>query len=261
MAADAPAEAGPPAATAPEAAAPLADDAPHLLVVDDDRRIRDLLARYLLERGYRVTAAGNAAEARAKLEHLVFDLIVLDVMMPGDSGFVFAREVRARSDVPIVMLTARADASDRILGLEIGADDYVPKPFDPRELVLRLGNVLKRGQPPAGEPDPAPAARFGPFTFRLDRGELRRGDAIVKLTEREREMLATLVRAEGATVPREAFAAGAGGEAEEDGERTLNERTVDVQINRLRRKLEADPANPLHLQTVRGAGYRLVRDA
>ncbi|SCZ09062.1 response regulator [Microvirga guangxiensis] len=229
------------------------DHAPHVLVVDDDRRLRDLLTRFLSENGYRVTAASSAAEARSIAGSFVFDALVLDVMMPGESGFDYARSIRATSQVPILMLTARADTSDRVTGLEIGADDYLPKPFEPRELLLRLGNILKRAIPIAGASagDAPEIIHFGPFSFRFDRGELRRGDEVVRITEREREILTILGSATGDNVPREALS-GNGAAA--------NERTVDVQINRLRRKIEVDPANPLLLQTVRGIGYRLVID-
>src|SRR5215207_3014838 len=160
------------------------DHAPHVLVVDDDRRLRDLLARFLTENGYRVTAAASAAEARAKSENFVFDALVLDVMMPGETGFDYARGLRRTSQVPILMLTARADASDRVTGLEIGADDYLPKPFEPRELLLRLGNILKRAAPVgAAVPDAPEIVHFGPFSFRFDRGELRREDEVVRITE------------------------------------------------------------------------------
>ena len=225
----------------------LADDAPHLLVVDDDRRIRNLLSRYLNSEGYRVTTAETAAEARAKLDGLKFDLLVLDVMMPGESGFDLARAIRAGSNVPIVMLTARSEVDSRIEGLEIGADDYVAKPFEPRELSLRIANILKHSRP-------APtlareSVRFGDFVFHLTRGELRRGEEAIHLTDREREMLRVLAASPGETVPRLALA-GDGG--------SIGERAVDVQINRLRRKIENNPANPLFVQTVRGVGYRLM---
>jgi len=230
-----------------EPALALPDNAPHLLVVDDDRRIRDLLSRFLHAEGYRVTTANNAADARAKLESLSFDLLVLDVMMPGETGFQLAKALRENSAVPILMLTAKAEVDSRITGLELGADDYVPKPFEPRELSLRIANILKRTIPA-----PAPAiesVRFGDFVFHLGRGELKRGDEVVHLTDRERDMLRVLSVAPGETVPRMALA-GNGGSA--------NERAVDVQVNRLRRKIERDPANPLFVQTVRGIGYRLV---
>jgi two-component system phosphate regulon response regulator OmpR len=233
----------------------LPDHAPHVLVVDDDRRLRELLQRFLNKNGYRVTTAASAAEARAKTESMVFDALVLDVMMPGENGFDYMRGVRKTSDVPILMLTAQANAGDRVQGLEIGADDYLTKPFDTRELILRLGNILKRQTAPA-EPAQRPArdhVRFGPFTFWFDRGELRREDEPIRITEREREILTILGHRAGEDVSREELAGGPGGSTER-----ANERTVDVQMNRLRRKIELDPANPLLLQTVRGIGYRLV---
>lgn len=226
-----------------------ADDAPHVLVVDDDRRLRDLLSRFLGEHGYRVTSAPDAAAARRKLEGFLFDCLILDVMMPGENGFDLARFVRQSSTVPILMLTARTDASDRVQGLEIGADDYLAKPFEPRELLLRLNNIQKRNVVVEAAPEPD-VIRFGPFRFRADRGELRRDDEIVRITDRERDILAILAARAGETVPREELSGGT----------DFNERTVDVQINRLRRKIEDDPGNPLHLQTVRGAGYRLLVD-
>ncbi|MGY4303535.1 two-component system phosphate regulon response regulator OmpR [Bradyrhizobium sp. USDA 4369] len=224
-----------------------ADDAPHLLLVDDDRRIRDLLSRFLRGEGYRVTTAASASDARAKLTGLHFDLLILDVMMPGESGFDLARFIRTQSSVPIVMLTARAEPDSRIEGLQLGADDYVAKPFEPRELALRIGNILKRAAPPPAE-EVIEQIAFGPFVYHLARGELKQGEEIVHLTDREREMLRILANARGETVPRGALT----------GNGTVNERAVDVQINRLRRKLEIDPANPLFLQAVRGIGYRLM---
>jgi two-component system phosphate regulon response regulator OmpR len=227
--------------------APLADDAPHLLVVDDDRAIRDLLSRFLNREGYRVTTADTAADARAKLEGLRFDLLILDVMMPGETGFDLARSIRSTSGVPILMLTARAEKESRIAGLELGADDYVAKPFEPRELSLRIANILKRASPPP--PPAAESVRFGPFVFHIGRGELRRGEEAIHLTDRERDMLRMLAAAPGETVTRLALAGGGC---------SPGERAVDVQVNRLRRKIEVDPANPLFVQTVRGIGYRLV---
>ena len=224
----------------------LSDDAPHLLVVDDDRRIRDLLSRYLAREGYRVTTAGNAVQARAKLENLSFDLLVLDVMMPGETGFDLAKSIRTSSTVPILMLTARSESDNRIKGLELGADDYVSKPFEARELSLRIANILKRQTPPA---PPIESVNLGEFIFHIGRGELRRGDEVVHITDREREMLRVLAATPGETVPRLALA-GSGG--------VSNERAVDVQVNRLRRKIERDPAHPLIVQTVRGIGYRLM---
>jgi len=226
---------------------PPADDAPHLLVVDDDRRIRDLLSRFLTTEGYRISTADSAADARAKLSGLSFDLIVLDVMMPGENGFEFARSIRETSHVPILMLTARDAAESRITGLEAGADDYVSKPFEPRELSLRIASILKRARPAAAPP--AESVRFGPFVFHIGRTELRKGEEVIRLTDREREMMQILAASPGETVPRMALAGNAD---------SVNERAVDVQVNRLRRKIEVDPANPLFVQTVRGIGYRLV---
>jgi two-component system phosphate regulon response regulator OmpR len=224
-----------------------ADDAPHLLLVDDDRRIRDLLSRFLAGEGYRVTTAASAKDARAKLLGLHFDMLILDVMMPGETGFELARFIRISSAVPIIMLTARHEAESRIEGLQIGADDYVAKPFEPRELVLRIGNILKRLAPVPVER--TESLQFGPYVYHLQRGELRQGDDIIHLTDRERDMLRVLAATPGETVPRGELTGGDG---------TVNERAVDVQINRLRRKIETDPANPLFLQAVRGIGYRLV---
>ena len=229
------------------AVAPMADNAPHLLVVDDDRRIRDLLSRFLASEGYRVSTAETAADARAKLKSLSFDLLVLDVMMPGETGFDFAQSLRTESTVPILMLTARDAAESRIKGLEMGADDYLSKPFEPRELSLRIANILKRAQPPA--PQPLESVRFGPFVFHIARGELRKGEDSVRLTDRERDMLRVLAATAGETVPRGALAGNGG---------SVSERAVDVQVNRLRRKIERNPADPLFVQTVRGIGYRLV---
>jgi two-component system phosphate regulon response regulator OmpR len=231
-----------------------ADDAAHLLIVDDDRRIRALLSRFLTEQGYRVTTAGDAATATACLRSLAFDLIVLDVMMPDENGFAFAarlrREASEHAQVPILMLTARADPEDRVEGLEAGVDDYLGKPYEPRELSLRIASILRRAKVhPA--PGPLTQVRFGDFTFDLERGELRQRDEVVRLTDRERDMLRLLAASAGSSVSREALA-GSG--------MVGNERTVDVQVNRLRRKIERDPANPLHLQTARGAGYRLLID-
>ncbi len=225
----------------------LPDDAPHLLVVDDDRRIRDLLSRFLNSEGYRVTTADNAMDARAKLTGLSFDLLILDVMMPGESGFDLAQSIRGTSTVPILMLTARDAAESRIKGLEMGADDYLSKPFEPRELSLRIASILKRTRPEAAPP--VESVRFGPFVYHLARGELRKGEDVVRLTDREREMLRILSATPGETVARLALAGNGG---------SVSERAVDVQVNRLRRKIERDPANPMFVQTVRGIGYRLV---
>jgi two-component system phosphate regulon response regulator OmpR len=231
-----------------------ADNAAHLLIVDDDRRIRELLRRYLVAGGYRVTTAGNAAEATTAMRNMAFDLIVLDVMMPGEDGFSFASRLRGETgtgaQIPILMLTAKTEFEERVLGFEIGVDDYLGKPFEPRELSLRIASILRRAKPPEDAGVPA-QVHFGPFVFDLERGELRENGELVRITEREREMLRLLAAQTGATVSREALS-GTGGAG--------NERTIDVQVNRLRRKIERDPANPLYLQTARGAGYRLLVD-
>ena len=235
--------------TAGAAAKPGLDgDAPHVLVVDDDDRLRDLLGRYLLTRGYRVTAAADAAEARERIRSMAFDLIVLDVMMPGEDGFSLTASLRRRWDTPILLLTARGEAEDRIAGLERGADDYLVKPFEPRELELRLSNLLRR-KPPA-EPDPV--LRLGGHRFRVGRGALTRDGGAVHLTPVEGRLLQALARRPGATLSREALIA----ECRIDG----GARTVDVQVTRLRRKIEPDPRHPRYLQTVRGEGYVLQPD-
>jgi two-component system, OmpR family, phosphate regulon response regulator OmpR len=226
---------------------PVTDDAPHLLIVDDDSRIRSLLSRYLGEQGFRVTSAANAAEARRRLAGLAFDLLIIDVMMPGEDGMNLTQSLRETMNVPILMLTARSETESRIRGLEFGADDYLAKPFEPRELLLRINSILRRG---ATTTKPLiEHVRFGPFTFHRERLELRRGVDLIHLTDRERQIMAIFAAAPGETVPRLALVASEG---------PAGERTVDVQINRLRRKIETDPANPLYLQTVRGIGYRLA---
>lgn len=222
------------------------DDAPHLLVVDDDTRIRNLLKQYLSENGFRVTVAGNAEEARRKLVGLDFDLLIVDIMMPGESGIELTTALRREVDVPILMLTALSETDSRIAGLEAGADDYLPKPFDPRELILRINNILRRGGP---QPQlKVEQVVFGPYTFQIAKRELKKSGEILKLTDREQDILAIFAGRAGETIPRHELVA---------GESEVGERTIDVQINRLRRKIERDPANPVWLQTVRGIGYRL----
>jgi two-component system phosphate regulon response regulator OmpR len=226
-----------------------ADNAPHVLVVDDDQRIRDLLSRYLSENGFRVTSAADAAAARSALRGLSFDIILLDVMMPGENGLDLARDLKATRPIPICMLTARAECEHRIEGLEIGVDEYMQKPFEPRELLLRLRNILRRGEQ-AGS-GTREEIRMGPFTFHISRGELKRDGETIKLTERERDLLRQFAQRRGMPIQRH--------ELTNESE-TGSERAVDVQINRLRRKIESDPANPVYLQTVRGNGYILYTD-
>ncbi len=223
----------------------LADNVPHILVVDDDQRIRDLLARFLQENNFRVTTAVNAASARANMRGLSFDLLVLDVMMPGESGFELAEALLVDHDIPILMLTARAEPDYRTKGLEIGVDDYLAKPFEPRELLLRLRNILSRRKRTLGAQD---SIRMGEFTFHIGRGELKRLGESVRLTERERDLLRHFAERPGTPISRMDLA-----KQGTEG----SERAVDVQINRLRRKIEADPGNPVYLQTVRGKGYIL----
>lgn len=222
---------------------PLPDNAPHVLVVDDDQRIRDLLGRYLFENGFRVTTASDSATARASMRGLSFDLVILDRMMPGEGGLELARELKTISPVPICMLTAKAEPEDRVEGLEAGVDDYVTKPFEPRELVLRLQNIMRRGQITAG---PREEIRMGDFTFHIARGELKLGEENIKLTERERDLLRLFASRPGSPIARHELAS---------DDATGSERAIDVQINRLRRKIESDPGNPVYLQTVRGKGY------
>jgi two-component system, OmpR family, phosphate regulon response regulator OmpR len=227
----------------------LADDAAHLLVVDDDRRIRDLLKRFLAEHGFRVSIAADAAEARRQLDGLDFDLLILDVMMPGESGISLTQSLRKTRQTPILMLTALAETNSRIDGLSAGADDYLPKPFDPRELLLRVNNILRRSR--EALPVASDIVAFGPFQFFTSRRELKQEGKLVRLTERELDMLGAFATRSRETIARHELAADA---------TEISERTVDVQINRLRRKIELDPANPVYLQTVRGIGYRLMTD-
>lgn len=227
----------------------ISDDAAHLLVVDDDTRIRALLNRYLTENGFRVTVAADGAEARRKLQGLDFDLIIMDVMMPGESGLALTKGLRAIKNVPILMLTALTEANSRVAGLEAGADDYLAKPFDPRELVLRVNNILRRNI--SADTPKIEQIMFGPYTFSLVRRELKKSSELIRLTDREQEIMLLFAKRAGDTIPRHELI---GNDAE------VGERTIDVQINRLRRKIEDDPANPVWLQTVRGIGYRLSID-
>ena len=226
----------------------LPDDAPHILVVDDDQRIRDLLARYLVQNGYRVTTASDAATARSSMRGLAFDLILLDWMMPGETGIDLARELTVQTDVPVCMLTARTDPEQRVVGLEAGVEDYIHKPFEPRELLLRLRNILRRGQATNGNSE---EIRMGGFIFHIVRGELKRGDETIKLTERERELLRQFAGKPGQPIPRYELSS---------DESTGSERAIDVHVRNLRRKIETDPSNPVYLQTVRGKGYILYVD-
>jgi two-component system phosphate regulon response regulator OmpR len=229
---------------------------PHLLVVDDDARLRDLLRRYLSDSGFRVTGVADASEARAQLAAFAFDLIVLDVMMPGENGLELTRALRTKTlasgTVPVLLLTAMAEPEDRINGLEQGADDFLAKPFEPRELVLRIRNILQR-RPAVEEPaSPPPDILFAGFRFDLVRSELFRDDDLVRLTAAETALLSSLAQNAPQAVSRE--------ELSQSAQFSGNVRNVDVQMNRLRRKVEPDPRNPRYLQTVRGTGYALRPD-
>lgn len=225
-------------------------DAPHILVVDDDTRLRALLQKYLADNGFRVTTAANGAEARARLASIAFDLIVLDVMMPGETGLELTRALRVDNDVPVLLLTARGEAEDRIAGLESGADDYLTKPFEPRELVLRVDAILRRAREPEGEL--RETVRFGEFRFDLTRDELHRGDHLVRLTAAESALLKTLALHPCKPVSRDTLAAG--------NLAVGSGRAIDVQVTRLRRKIEENPRFPRYLRAVRGVGYVLVPD-
>ena len=229
----------------------LDETTPHILIVDDDTRIRELLQKYLADNGYRTSTAADAAEAQGKMDALTYDLLVLDIMMPGVTGLEFTQKLRADDNgVPILLLTALAETEQRIEGLTLGADDYLSKPFDPKELLLRVQNILRRSGADENMIAPPEEIHFGDYLFRYERGELTRDGARITLTTREIEVLRCLTQAQGRIVTRAELA---------DGE-DISERAIDVQINRLRRKIEADPRDPLYLQTVRGSGYVLRTD-
>lgn len=224
----------------------LCDDAPHLLVIDDDTRIRNLLFQFLIKNGFRVSVSANADEAKRQLASLDFDLLIVDVMMPGQNGIDLTTSLRQTKDVPIFMLTALSETDNRIHGLEAGADDYLAKPFDPRELLLRIHAILRRGLP-LNQPKIEQIV-FGPYIFSIARRELKKGKEIIKLTDNEQKMMAIFAENAGDIIPRHKFAM---------DDKNISERAIDVQINRLRRKIEENPALPIWLQTVRGVGYKL----
>jgi two-component system phosphate regulon response regulator OmpR len=226
----------------------VAPDAPHILVVDDDARLRELLRRYLASEGFRVTIAADAAEARERLAGIAFDLIVLDVMMPGESGLALTEALRRTHDIPIVLLTARGAPEDRIAGFEHGADDYLAKPFEPRELLLRIRTILRRAA--AAPPVTDGPVVLGEAVFDPERATLTRGAETIRLTGGEAALLAALARRAGEILTREDIAAAL-------GQADAGERAIDVQVTRLRRKIEPDPREPVFLQTVRGRGYVL----
>ena len=225
-------------------------DAPHILVIDDDTRLRELLQRYLSEQGFRVTTAADSAQARARLASMDFDLLVLDIMMPGESGLDLTRWLRQEERAPVLLLTAMGDTEHRIAGLECGADDYLAKPFDPRELTLRINAILRRAHEPVVATDSEVC--FGPFCFDLNRDELRKGDDFVRLTAAEASLLKALARQRGVAVSRDHLTA--------ESPMIGTARAIDVQVTRLRRKIEQDPKFPRYLQAVRGVGYILKAD-
>jgi two-component system phosphate regulon response regulator OmpR len=219
----------------------------HILVVDDDDRLRDLLKRYLAREGHDVTTATDSAHARRLMQTMSFDLIVLDVMMPGEDGLSLLKGVREEIDTPVILLTARGQPAERIEGLKLGADDYLAKPFEPEELTLRIGSILKRWAPEA----PMEEIKLSGMVFHVGKNELRRDGRLVRLTESETQLLSILAQRAGAAISRQELAALTSAGVE---------RSVDVQVTRLRRKIERDPREPVHLQTVRGVGYRLTGD-
>ena len=231
----------------------------HLLIVDDDERIRTLLKRFLEKSGYFVTQARDAQQARRLLKGLEFDLIVLDVMMPGEDGVSLTRDLRKSIDTPILLLTARGETEDRIAGLESGADDYLPKPFEPRELLLRIGAILRRM--PTVEAATPKFLSLGMLRYDTEKGELWQGETPLRLTGTEQALLRRLAASRGQAVSRTDLIEDLGrGGATNGDEGENSERAIDVQITRLRRKIEPDPREPRFLQTVRGTGYMLVAD-
>jgi len=229
-------------------------DAPHILVVDDDTRLRALLRKFLSEQGFRVTDATDAADARSKMVSLAFDLMVLDVMMPGENGLDLIRSFRPGNNIPVLLLTARGESEDRIAGLECGADDYLAKPFEPRELVLRVNAILRRTQELVAAVDgPTDGiVRFGDFSFDPVREELLKAGAYVRLTAAESSLLKALAQRPGEAMDRDALSA----ESPVIG----SGRAIDVQVTRLRRKIEENPKFPRYLRAVRGVGYSFVPD-
>ncbi|MCB2129344.1 MAG: response regulator [Rhodobacteraceae bacterium] len=231
----------------------------HLLVVDDDERIRSLLHKFLLRNGFLVTTARDGAHARRILAGLEFDLIVMDVMMPGEDGLSLTRDFRATGTTPILLLTAKGETAERIAGLEAGADDYLAKPFEPKELLLRINAILRRA--PAREQEARPKVlNMGSTRYDTERGEMWRGDEQVRLTATEAALMRIFAARPGEPVSRGQLVEDLGRGSGRGEPAQAQERAVDVQITRLRRKFEADPKQPRYLQTVRGAGYMLAPD-
>ncbi|HEV8034277.1 response regulator [Yoonia sp.] len=231
----------------------MSNDDAHLLIVDDDERIRGLLQKFLMRSGFLVSTARDAAHARRILAGLEFDMIVLDVMMPGEDGMSLCRDLRQTITTPIMLLTAKGGTDDRITGLEAGADDYLAKPFEPKELLLRINAILRRV--PAAEPSVVlpKVLNMGPVRYDIGRGEMWHGDELVRLTATESQLMRIFSGCPGQAVTRTKLVE----ELSRSGGQT-QERAVDVQITRLRRKIEVDPKQPRYLQTVRGAGYMLA---
>lgn len=233
----------------------MADPDAHLLIVDDDERIRGLLQKFLMRNGFLVSAARDAAHARRILSGLDFDLIVLDVMMPGEDGVSLCNHIRQTRSTPVMLLTARAETEDRIKGLEAGADDYLAKPFEPKELLLRINAILRR-MPEATQAEAAPKVMtLGPIRYDTERGEMWRGEDLVRLTATESQLMRIFSAQPGEPLSRTKLVEELGRDRGQS-----QERAVDVQITRLRRKIEDDPKQPRYLQTVRGAGYMLAPD-
>ncbi|MGR3502696.1 response regulator [Pseudaestuariivita sp.] len=233
----------------------MTDPDPHLLVVDDDERIRGLLQKFLIRHGFIVSAARDAAHARRLLSGLEFDLIVLDVMMPGEDGVTLTQHLRETLTTPILLLTAKGETDDRIAGLEAGADDYLAKPFEPKELLLRINAILRRVPDAEAAPVSPKVLTLGPVRYDTQRGEVWQGDTQLRLTATEQKLMQIFSAQVGEPLARADLVERLG----RDGGQA-QERAVDVQITRLRRKIEADPKQPRYLQTVRGAGYMLAVD-
>ncbi|MEL6451579.1 MAG: response regulator [Pseudomonadota bacterium] len=227
----------------------------HLLIVDDDERIRTLLQKFLMRNGFLVTAARDAEHARRILAGLDFDMIVLDVMMPGEDGLSLCRALRETHATPILLLTAKGETENRIEGLEAGADDYLPKPFEPKELLLRINAILRRvPDVPADEATPK-ILTLGPIRYDMERGEMWQGADLVRLTATEMQLMKLFSAKPGEAISRAQLVEDLGRDRGQ-----AQERAVDVQITRLRRKIESNPKQPRYLQTVRGAGYMLAPD-
>jgi two-component system phosphate regulon response regulator OmpR len=226
----------------------------HLLIVDDDERIRVLLQKFLIKNGYLVSAARDAAHARRLLTGLDFDLIVMDVMMPSEDGVSFTKSFRETSQTPVLLLTAKGETEDRITGLEAGADDYLAKPFEPKELLLRINAILRRA-PSTTTTETFKFLSLGALRYDVEKGELWDGQTQLKLTSNEQQLMKIFAATPGEPVSRAQLADDLGRDQDQG-----SDRAIDVQITRLRRKLETDPKDPRYLQTVRGAGYMLVAD-